>query len=389
MYPSSALPPPTSYGHEHRPLRLTSEPSRPQPQGGCHFQSPSSSGSKCLCQTYQHNRSLQGNTCDCGHSACYHSQTSVERRLSPDRIVGALVEKIRKLEDVVIKERETRNSTLIRERQAWEREIRVLREALAPFYQSESDMRRKLAQLEDRLESDHEEQTRLRERVFAIDDASVTLEKRIGDCEELRCKRKRKDSSHGHAVTGVMSPRSNYTYSSSSAASDVTSVSTQRSPQPPSPVNLSLPTYPMLDSPRSSGVLNLKTGFAPDQVYQRQDNNRNLHVGEEPRSSGFLSIDLAERLRVQKLSTKSSAANETSSRLATKNSHQHKTHTTSTGLSSPPHSKVTTGALTLSDLLTNPRNEAQMRSPKRYKPQKDGMMALEILANATVERQVS
>lgn len=387
MFSSSALPPPTSYGHEHRPLRLTSEPSRPQPQGGCHFQNSSSSGSQCLCQTYQHNRSLQGNTCDCGHSACYHSQVGVERRLSPDRIVGALVEKVRKLEDVVIKEREARNNILTRERQAWEREIRVLREALAPFYHSESDMRRRLAQLEDRLDSDHDEQARLKERLVAMDDASVTLEKRIEDCEESRSNRKRK-ASLGQDVAGVMSPRSNYTYSSSSASSDVTSVSAQRSPQPPSPVNLPLPAYPAIDSPRSSGVLNLKTGFAPGQTYQRAPVKRDFQISEEPRSSGFLSIDLAERLRSHKAPVESSTQG-SSVRTMNRNVYQHKTHTMSNGLPSPPHSKVTSGALTLSDLLTSPRGDVELRSPKRYKPQKDGMMALEILANATVERQVA
>lgn len=388
MFPSSALPPPTSYGHEHRPLRLTSEPSRPQPQGGCHFQSSSSSGSQCLCQTYQHNRSLQGNTCDCGHSACYHSQSSVERRLSPDRIVSALMEKVRKLEDAVIKERETRNNTLTRERQAWEREIRVLREALAPFYQSESDMRRRLAQLEGRLDSDHDEQAQIKERLVAIDDASMTLEKRIEDCEESRFNRKRK-ASLGQEVTGVMSPQSNYTYSSSSAASDATSVSAQRSPQPPSPVALPLSVYPALDSPRSSGVLNLKTGFTSGQAHHRQLMHQNFQATDEPRSSGFLSIDLAERLRFHKGPMNSSVTKGTTFRTAMNDNNQHKTHTMSNGLPSPPHHKVTSGALTLSDLLTSPRNEVDIRSPKRYKPQKDGMMALEILATATVERQTA
>lgn len=384
MFPSSALPPPTTYGHEHRPLRLTSEPSRPQPQGGCHFQS-SSSSSQCLCQTYQHNRSLQGNTCDCGHSACYHAQTSGERRLSPDRIVSALVDKVRKLENVVVKEREARNNTLTRERQAWEREIRVLREALAPFYHSESDMRRRLAQLEDRLDSDHDEQARLKERVVAIDDASITLEKRIEDCEESRGSRKRK-ASLGQDTTGVMSPSSNYTYSSSSASSDVTSVSAQRSPQPPSPVNLPLPVYAVVDSPRSSGVLNLKTGFALGQVYQRESLKHDFQIVEEPRSSGFLSINLAERLRSYQVPLEAST-NKSPVTIIDRSIDQYKTHITSNGLPSPPHNKVTSGALTLSDLLTSPPGDADIRSPKRYKPQTNGMMALEILANATVERR--
>lgn len=387
MFASNALPPPATFGHEHRPLRLTSESSRPQPQGGCHFQHSPGPSQRCLCQTYQHNRSLQGNVCDCGHSACYHTQTNIERRLSPDRVINALLEKVKKLEDIVIKERELRNSEISRERQAWEREVRVLREALAPFYQSESEMKRRLMQLEDRLDSSYDEQSRLKERVVAIDDASMTLERRVEDVE-LYKKRKRK-ASLIHETNSVMSPESSYTYTSSSAASDATSVSTQRSPQPPSPMNLPVPVSTSVASPRSSGVLHLKSGPRYGHAYQPHKVQLPSPV-DEPRSSGFLSIDLAERLRKHKLSPSSNAEVLPSISATTNGMYIQRAPTMAHGLPSPPPGKAPDGALTVSGLLSPAiRPEHENRSAKRYKQDVNGIMALEILANATVEQTVA
>lgn len=386
MFASNALPPPTSFNQEHRPLRLTSESVRPQPHGGCHFQNSPGPGQKCLCQTYQHNRSLPGNTCDCGHSACYHSQASIERRLSPDRIVSALVEKIKKLEDVVIKERETRDSMIARERQAWEREVRVLREAMAPFYHTEEEMKRKIKLVEERLNSSLDEHSRLQAKVATIDDASMTLERRVETCELSSRSRKRK-ASLGQEPNGVTSPESNYTCSSSSAASDTTSVSTQISPQPPSPINLPMPANMATASPRSSGFLNLKSGPRYSHAYQPQMHKMQLPSPEdEPRSSGFLSIDLAERLRRHKVNpVKSNTESLPSISTATNGIHTNTMNATVNGVASPPHTKVSSGALPLSGLLSdNIVYNVDTRSIKRHKPQRGGMMALEVLANATV-----
>ena len=386
MFTPSTLPPPPSYGRDPRPLRLTSELSRPQPQGGCHYQSSSHTGQKCLCQTYHHDRALPGNTCDCGHSACYHSPTSTDRTISPDRIVSALVDKVKKLEEVVIKERESRNNILTRERQIWEREARVLREALAPFYQSESDMKKKLTQLENRLNNNYDEQTRIKDRIVAIDDASITLRNRVERYELAQGNKKRK-ASLSHEMNGVLSPRSNYTYSSSSAASDTTSTSTQRSPQPCSPTDIPAPTLSTFDSPRSSGVLNLNTDHIYGNPRQRVAHNKqNLGVNNEPRSSGFLSIDLAERLRRQKI-----ASSNNHGVLETKKTdiRSHKLNHVSHELPSPPPYKAGSGAMPLSSLLA-PNNWTEPdRSAKRYKPETRGMMALEVLANVTVDQTVA
>lgn len=383
MFASHALPPPSTFGHEHPPLRITSDSARPQPQGGCHYQNSAGQGVRCRCQTYQHNRSLPGNTCDCGHSACYHSQVNDERRLSPDRIVSALAEKVRKLEDIVVKERETRNNMALRERQSWEREVRLLREALVPFYHSESEMKRRLAQLEHRSLNNDEDHFQLKERMSAIEEVNTSLERRMQQPGSSH-PRKRK-ASLDHETVVVMSPESNYTYSSSSIASDTTSISTQRSPQPPSPISLPVPIAMTVASPRSSGVLNLKPKLPPELVYPGQLTQQ-LDSDIEPRSSGFLSLDLTERLRRHKLSP--NPAEVLPGTVSGLNHIYHKSPSTiSSGLPSPPHSKIPSRALPVSGLLsTGTRNDKEARSPKRHKQQSDGMLALEILANATVQQ---
>lgn len=380
MFASNALPPPTTFAQEHRPLRLVSESSRPQPQGGCHYQSLNGTSLRCLCQTYQHNRSLPGNTCDCGHSACYHSQANPEKGLSPDRVVAALVEKIKKLEDVIVKERQTRHSIAARERQAWEREVHALREALAPFYHSESEMKKRLAQLENKIEYSFIQQARIKDKISAIDHVSTHLERRLDRHEALHTK-KRKASISGEVVC-VMSPESNYICSSSSAASDTTSVSTQRSPQPPSPANLPVSINGVPVTPRSSGVLNLKPLLQQPQCYTSNEVTKSS-VHDEPRSSGFLSIDLADRLRRHKLKSQSPEVTfnhnipvDTHAKDATKTSH---------GLPSPPLSKVVPRAIPVSQLLSaGNKNDSDFHMVKRHKQHGGGMLALEILANATV-----
>lgn len=386
MFASNALPPPTTFAQEHPSLRRASETARPQPQGECHYESLNRTSSKCLCRTYQHNRSLPGNACDCGHSACYHSPNSSNRALSPDRIVAALVEKVKKLEDVVIQERQARNNVASKERQAWEKEVRVLREALAPFYRSESEMKARLAQLENKIEYSFDEQARIKERVTSMDHTRTHLERQL-DRHGTTRDRKRKVSV-GYEAAGVLSPESNYIYSSSSAASDTMSNSTQRSPQPPSPVNLPPPMNGIAASPRSSGLLNLKPLVRPSR-HQPSIQTGILPVDDEPRSSGFLSIDLADRLRRHRLKSQS-PEKITFMHEPPKTTHLKGVTRTAHGLPSPPLSKASTGAIPVSQLLTTVVNGNSDRpAMKRHKQHGSGMLALEILANATVDHPIA
>jgi len=376
MFTSNALPPLSTFGHEHHPLRLTSD-ARPQPQGGCHFQA--GQRQRCLCQTYQHNRSAPGNICDCGHSACYHSQHSHEGRLSPDRVVSALVEKVKKLEELVIKERQARNIQSARERQTWDREVRVLREALAPFYHTEADLKRRLMELEDKVDSTYDEQFRLKDKVVAIDDASITLERKMEGCELRRC-RKRK-ASLGHEEHGILSPESNYTCSESSA-SDATSVTTHRSPQPASPSNPAPPGSMTATSPRSSGLLLLGSAahYSDGQAAAIAQHNRQLLSSDtEPRSSGFLSIDLAERLRNHKLEP---SPHGESGLPATNGVHRAPRYMNESGLPSPPQYRLPSGALSVPGLLSNGVNsDLGSRTPKKPRHYNGAMTGLEVLAD--------
>lgn len=383
MFASNALPLPTPFGHEHRPLRLTSESSRPQPQGGCHYRAPSAQNNRCVCQLYQHDRRAPGNVCDCGHSACYHSPSSNSGGLPPDRVITALAEKVKRLEEYIAKERETRKDELSRERQLWEREARVLREALSPFYLSEQDMKRRLKELEDKVDTNHDEQSRLGERVMAIDNANMTLERRIQMWEDARGrKRKASLSREGH---GVMSPESNYT-SASSIDSDATSSSANISPQPTSPINPPAPISVIVPSPRSSGVLNHRAA-------SRQSCGDHLHgqrqlqasgMNSEPRSSGFLSIDVAQHLRKKQPSPVS--PNERLLPVGGDSTQGKKacSPSVSSGLPTPPQGKVSSGALPVSGLLSDSptRPDFEMRSPKKRK--QSSMMALDVLATASI-----
>jgi len=294
-------------------------------------------------------------------------------------VVSALVEKVKKLEELVIKERETRNNLISRERQMWEKEVRILREALAPFYRSESDMRRKLVELEDKLDMAGDEAARLKLKVSTIDDINAALERHLAESEISKC-RKRK-ASLGHDTNGVMSPDSNYTCSSS--ASDATSASLQRSSQPPSPrMPDQLPAAAMT-SPRSSGVLNLTSSARYGPTHNVQSIHEAHHLpspGEEPRSSGFLSIDLAERLRNQTMYP-GPASHPTLP--AINGMHHTAPGFAPTGLPSPPEHKISSGALPVSGLLSEDPYPKQLdvRSPKKVKQQNASMTGLELLAN--------
>ncbi|KAK6365653.1 hypothetical protein LTS17_011039 [Exophiala oligosperma] len=301
MFGSNASPLPPPLAHEHRPLRLTSESVRPLPTGGCRYilLHPSAQNQPCSCQSFHHNRNAPGNICECGHQACYH----VHERHATETyaILEKFGEKVRRLEETIQNERTNRENALTRERQMWEREIRILREALAPFYQSEKEMRRKTADLEDRVEGTYDEQVRLQGRVVAIDDATLSIAKRVEELEGLRSKRRR--------VARISGPEEQSPAASEHASPDtiatrrVSSGIDERSVHTPSSRALSpsgaISGSTEAEEPRSSGILNLVEipRSAPFNI-----NGRLSPPNDEPRSSGFLNLDLAERLHQKTVS---------------------------------------------------------------------------------------
>ena len=299
MFANNGLPLPSNFANEHRPLRLTSEAPRPQPTGQCHFVllHPSVHNQRCSCQSFHHNRNAPGNICECGHQACYHlpDSSSFEQQRLPQgsslTAEHALSERIKRLEEVIQHEREIRETLIQRERQAWEREVRFLREALTPFYKSEEDMRRKLVELEDRVEGNFDEQVRIKERLVAVDDASMTVEKRVEDLEMSRGKRRRisrqqlpDDSlANGHPMDDVQRISSNPDERSVHSTSS-------RALSP----NSNIATVTETEEPRSSGILNLMD--MPRSTPHAAPRHKSPPA-HEPRSSGFLALDLAERTR--------------------------------------------------------------------------------------------
>lgn len=239
------------------------------------------------------------NICECGHEACYHvheitahqDQLPSAETSSPPNGTNALLDRIKRLEETVQSEREIRDNALARERQLWEREVLVLREALVPFYKSEQDMRRKLVELEDRIEGNYDEHVRLKERVVALDDANMALERRVEDVEGSRSKRRRVGrpalSDDSTTPNGHVSPQ----LVRASPNTDDRSVHSTSS-RALSPNGVVSPLVER-EEPRSSGILNLVELPRTTQFILPPRRSPAL---EEPRSSGFLALDLAERL---------------------------------------------------------------------------------------------
>lgn len=172
----------------------------------------------------------------------------------------------------------------------WERDVRILREALAPFYQNEKEMLRKLHEIEDKFASSYDEQVRLRDRVTALDDSAMSLEKRLEEVEGARGKRRRL----GHAQ--VQEGATQNGHGASDAMRRVSSSVDERSVHTPSSRALSpngfASALPEVDEPRSSGILNLADLPRPTTLNASQHRSP---AQEEPRSSGLLNLDLAER----------------------------------------------------------------------------------------------
>ncbi|KEF60570.1 uncharacterized protein A1O9_02131 [Exophiala aquamarina CBS 119918] len=303
MFGSNALSLPPTFHHEHRPLRLTSESARPQPTGECRYllQHPSAQNQqRCSCQSFHHNRSAPGNICECGHQACYHVHETNKDKSSPEisatlvEKLNCLMEKVKRMEETIQNERRSRESTMHRERQLWESEVRILREALAPFYKHDEEMRHKVTDIEDRVEGNYDEQVRLRDRLVAVDDMAMTLEKRVEELEGQRPKKRRVNRAQGPEEQ-----LPNGHISSDNSGRRVSSSIDERSIHTPSSralsplTNASAPPHTEMEEARSSGILNLVElprsmpfNFPP-RLSPPQD---------EARSSGFLNLNLADRL---------------------------------------------------------------------------------------------
>ena len=266
--------------------------------GACQFVllHPSVQNQTCSCQTFHQNRSVPGPICDCGHQACYHRPVDEDRQRQNDAqaTIHMLTERIERLEGTIKHERETRDTAIRRQRSDWEREVRILREALSPFYKSEQDMRQRLIEIEDRVEGNYDDQVRLTDKVVAIDDASMALEKRVEDVETSRTKRRKtsrqvtlEDSmTNGHILGDVRRMSSNPEVQST--------VSSSRAISPNS-----ITSGPEAEVPRSSGILNLVemprsfTHTTPPQpISQPRTALPSMRTSplmrEEARSSGFL-----------------------------------------------------------------------------------------------------
>ncbi len=175
----------------------------------------------------------------------------------------------------------------------------MLREALAPFYKSEQDMRRKLVEIEDHVEGNYDEQVRLRERVVALDDANMHLEKRVEDLEG-RGKRRR----ISRQIGGEDNPPNGNVGDARRISNNIDERSVHSASSRALSPNSNFGLTQDQEEARSSGILNLVEAPRsmpypppPSPLVRRSTPNDR----EEPRSSGFLALDLAERMENRKL----------------------------------------------------------------------------------------
>lgn len=366
MFSPHTLPPPsTSFSHEHRPLRLTSETARSYPQGGCHYQQLQT---PCMCQNFQHDRSAPGNLCDCGHSACYHSQTPDAGKVPAERSLSALKDQVKGLEDIILREKFIREDWLVSQREACENEMHLLRKALASAHGNGIEVKQALLTVETKLDRYHREHGKLRAQVEAMDRIGIALEKRV-TCMEATTTRKRKAS--GSVDTADMtSPKS----TDVSSHSVTPPASCTRSPHGSSPAHAANNAEA---SPEASRPCHAPSGVVVDsgRIVLNTEHQHPEDRGE-PRSSGFLSINLTERVRrerplqcylpIHAQSLSASSGGRTPS---------------GTAWEIPPPHRSKAASLSLPALVCHD-SELARKTGKRAK----NFMALDILANATVAR---
>ncbi|KIX09942.1 uncharacterized protein Z518_01023 [Rhinocladiella mackenziei CBS 650.93] len=265
----------------------------------------------------------------------------------------------------------------------WEREVRILREALAPFYQLEKEMRRKVIDIEDRLEGNYDEHVRLRERVVTVDDVTMSLEKKVEELEGLRSKRRRVGRNNQvreePSQNGYVSPDTN-------AMRRVSSSVDERSVHTPSSRALSpngvAPAAPEPEEPRSSGILNLAEIPRPTNFNMSQRLSPAL---EEPRSSGFLTLDLAERLSQKAASDHGQPTLQQAARITPPQDrpsppgYAKSNPDVSRASRTPPETQVVSSKAPQIDVMVLPVNT----SPRKRKHHVDHI-ALDVLADVTV-----
>lgn len=99
----------------------------------------------------------------------------------------ALVDKIHRLEAQHEHDRRIWEEELKEERRARREDIRILREAMYPFYKfMEQDVPQKFDDVEDKIEGVVDRQQQLQERVITVDDSTMALEDRVADLENER-----------------------------------------------------------------------------------------------------------------------------------------------------------------------------------------------------------
>ncbi|OAP61222.1 hypothetical protein AYL99_03423 [Fonsecaea erecta] len=163
-------------------------------------------------------------------------------------------------------------------------------------------MRRRIVDIEDRVEGNYDEHVRLRDRVVAVDDATMSVEKRVEELEDFRFKRRRvsrnntqdQPSQNGY----VSSDPDNFRRVPSSVDGGSVRTPSSRALSPngtaPAPV-------PEPEEPRSSGILNLVAEMPRPGPFVNLP-QRLSPPQEEPRSSGFLTLGLGERLKEKPIS---------------------------------------------------------------------------------------
>jgi hypothetical protein len=393
MFGSNALPLPPPFAHEHRTLRLPGDGTRPLPAGECRYLllHPAAQNQRCSCQAFHLNRSAPGTICECGHQACYHVQNEPhEKQPVSDTVnalldkINSLVEKIRRLEETIQNERSNRETALQRERSMWEREVRILREALAPFYQSEKEMRRRIIDIEDKVEGNYDEQVRLRERILAVDDATMLVEKRVDELEGSRPKRRRVARNHVHEPNFpseyMSSADDNFRRISSS--NDGGSVRTPSS-RALSPNGVAPPPAFVPEGPRSSGILNLVAEVPRPATFVNLP-QRLSPPQDEVRSSGFLTLDLGERLKERTSEQATQVALHQAARITPPQDRPSPAGSVHSNLDGPPRASRTppdppNTRLPIIDIMVLPEN----MSPRKRKHHLDHI-ALDVLADVTV-----
>ncbi|KAI9703627.1 MAG: hypothetical protein M1836_007397 [Candelina mexicana] len=200
------LPPPPQRLHEQHHSPPEQHPQLPDPEhhtqlprGECRFilLHPETSGQRCSCQGFWLNQSVPGSSCVCGHQACYHVPDIPSTGALSHNEHLALVDKLRRLELELEKERADR-----------EEDIKGVYRAIRGVYHNHSLLQTwmsgRLVEFDDKIDGIVDKSQgfsdglkAVSEGVGRIDDSNMELENRVeeieADFEEQRkAKRRRK-----------------------------------------------------------------------------------------------------------------------------------------------------------------------------------------------------